>query len=651
MARSSVTTGRGMGDVSASRTARPKRAGAREDARLPDFVAPQLATLVSRPPEGSEWLHEIKYDGYRAIAALAGGRGRIFTRSGQDWTAKFESVAEALRRLDVGSALLDGEIVALDEHGRSSFGRLQRGLKEGKIALTYYVFDLLELDGRDLRHEPLRRRKEMLRKLLDGAADAIRYSQDVAGHGGEVLAEACRMGLEGIVSKQADKPYVSHRAKSWLKTKCTGNEEFVIGGYRMSDKKGRAFASLLLGEYDGDKLHYRGRVGTGFDTNGLAELGARLQKLRRKTSPFVDADKAIGRDACWVEPSLVAQIAFTERTTDGHLRHPAFLGLRGDKPAKDVQSQRMFAMPRQISATDKRSDGRLAGVKLTSPDKVLFPAAGLTKEDLARYLLAVSDRMLPHVSGRPLSLVRCPEGATKECFFQKHTMKGMPAALKSVPVKENDGAIARYLMIDSAGGLVAAAQMGALEIHIWGSHAETIDRPDRLVFDLDPDPGVGFSGVREAARDVRKLLLAAGLESFALVTGGKGIHVVAPLDASQSWEEVKGFARGVATKLAESEPDRFVATMSKAKRKGRIFIDWLRNERGSTAIAPYSPRARAQATVALSVSWTELGRIDSAAQFTVPTVLARLKRLKSDPWTGYFETHQRISRKAASFFA
>jgi len=642
MARSSLTTGRGTSGNAASK--QPKRRGGSETVRLPGFVAPQLATLVSSPPAGSEWLHEIKYDGYRAIAAVAGGRCRIFTRSGQDWTAKFESIAEPLRQLDVGSALFDGEIVALDEHGRSSFGRLQRGLKEGRIPLTYYVFDLLELDGRDLRKEPLSRRKEMLRKVLDGAPDAVRYSQDIAGHGVEVLAEACRMGLEGIVSKLADKPYVSRRARSWVKVKCTGNEEFVIGGYRMSNKKGRAFASLLLGEYDGDKLHYRGRVGTGFDTNGLAELGARLQKLRRKTSPFVDIDKSIARDACWVEPRLVAQIAFTERTTDGHLRHPAFLGLRGDKPAKAVQSQWVTAMP--SSATDD-----LAGVKLTSPDKVLFPEAGVTKEDLARYLLAVSDRMLPHVSGRPLSLVRCPEGATKECFFQKHAMMGMPDALKSVPVTENDGEIARYLMIDSAGGLVAAAQMGALEIHIWGSHANTIDRPDRLVFDLDPDPGVGFPGAREAARDVRMLLQAAGLESFALVTGGKGIHVVVPLDASQSWDEIKGFAKGVAMKLAESEPDRFVATMSKAKRQGRIFIDWLRNERGSTAIAPYSPRARAQATVALPVSWTELGRIDNAAAFTVPTVLSRLKRLKSDPWNGYFETHQRISSKAASFFA
>jgi bifunctional non-homologous end joining protein LigD len=340
----------------------------------------------------------------------------------------------------------------------------------------------------------------------------------------------------------------------------------------------------------------------------------------------------------------VAQIAFTERTTDGLLRHPAFLGLRGDKPAKDVQSQTVTAVAKSATSDE------IAGVKLTSPERVLFADGRLTKLDLAEYFLAVAERMLPHVRGRPLSLVRCPEGPGKQCFFQKHTKKGMPAALKSVPVTEGDGEIAQYLMIDDAAGLVAVAQIGGLEIHLWGSRAKTLERPDRLVFDLDPDPSVGFPDVREAARDVRKLLQVAGLESFPLVTGGKGIHVVAPLDASQDWDIVKGFAKGVATKLAENEPERFVATMSKAKRRGRIFIDWLRNERGSTAIAPYSPRAKPDASVALPVAWTELSRIDSANAFTIPIVIQRIKR-KTDPWSGYFATRQRISREALRFFA
>ncbi len=642
----SVATGRDLSQIAAGAPDPQTSKSGHAKGRPPQFVAPELATLVATPPAGDDWLHEIKYDGYRALAALGGGRVRIFTRSGQDWTAKFSGVARALQDLDVKSALLDGEIVALDEEGRSSFARLQHGLREGKVPLTYFVFDLLELNGRSVRKEPLARRKEMLQKLLKPPPHAVRYSGDVVGHGAEVFAKACRMGLEGIVSKRADSPYLSRRTKSWLKIKCEGNDEFVIGGYRRSTKKGRAFASLLLGEYVGKDLHYRGRVGTGFDEDDLHDLGARLTKLARKSSPFVDAPAEIGRDACWVEPRLVAQISYTERTREGRLRHPSFLGLRGDKPAKSVQSQPVSSM-----ANQKSSDPNIAGVALTSPDKVLFAEAGITKAELAEYLLSVSDRMLPHLAGRPLSLVRCPEGTGEECFFQKHTAKGMPRALKAISIKESDGGVAKYLMIDSPSGLVGAAQIGGLELHIWGSHADTLEHPDRLVFDLDPDSGLSFADVREAARDVRELLKVAGLESFPLVTGGKGIHVVVPLDKSRGWDEVKAFAKGVATKLAETEPQRFTATMSKVKRKGRIFIDWLRNERGATAIAPYSPRARGTASVATPVSWSELGRVAHANAFTIPSVLKRIKQQKSDPWKGYFKRRQRIGKDAARFFA
>ncbi|MTD95592.1 DNA ligase D [Hyphomicrobium sp. xq] len=614
---------------------------ARSTDPLPAFVAPQLASLVAEPPAGKDWLHEIKYDGYRAIAAIGGGRGRIYTRSGQDWTDKFAGIAAELTKLKIGSALLDGEIVVLDEHGRSSFQRLQNALKEGRTPLIYYVFDILEFDGHDLRQEPLSQRKKVLRKVLKGAPEAIRYSEEIAGQGDKVLAQACRLGLEGIVSKQADKPYVSRRSHSWLKSKCLGNEEFVIGGYRVSDKKGRPFASLLLGEFVGDELHYRGRVGTGFDTATLDDLGARFAKLRRKTSPFVDAPREISRDAHWIEPRLVAQIAFTERTTDGILRHPAYLGLRGDKPAREVQAQEVITM----SENDD-----VGGVKLSNPERVLFSEAALTKLDLAQYLLAASERMLPYVRRRPLSLVRCPEGVAKQCFFQKHIKKGMPEALKSVDVKEGDGEIAQYLMIDDTAGLVSVAQIGGVEIHLWGSTAKKLERPDRLIFDLDPDPTVDFAAVRDAARDVRDLLQTAGLTSFPLVTGGKGIHVVVPLDASQDWDTVKSFARGVATKLADTEPERFVATMAKVKRKGRIFIDWLRNERGATAVAPYSPRAKAEASVATPVGWSELSRIEGANVFTIPIVLQRLKR-KTDPWSDYSSVRQCISRDALRFFA
>jgi bifunctional non-homologous end joining protein LigD len=622
----------------------PKRALARSTFPLPGFVSPQLATLVAEPPGGTDWLHEIKYDGYRAIASIGAGRCRVYTRSGQDWTEKFTSIAEALRKLKVGNALLDGEIVALDEHGRSRFQLLQSSLKEGTTPLTYYVFDILELDGRDLRGEPLKRRKEILRKALKGAPKSIRYSDDVAGHGARVFAHACQLGLEGIVSKEASKPYESRRTHSWLKTKCTGEEEFVIGGYRASDKNGRPFASLLIGEFVGDKLHYRGRVGTGFDEATLDDLSGRFAKLSRKASPFVDVPRAIGRDARWVEPRLVAQIAFTERTTDGILRHPAYLGLREDKPAKEVQAQAVMTVTKSSDSDD------VGGVRLSSPERVLFSKAKLTKLDLARYFLAVSSRMLPYAGDRPISLVRCPDGESGERFFQKHHKKGMPSALKPVAIKENDGTKTDYLMVDDAAGLVSVAQIAGLEIHPWGARVGDLEHPERLIFDLDPDPSVNFAGVRDAARDVRRLLQTAGLETFALVTGGKGIHVIAPLDASQDWETVKNFARGVAEKLAESEPERFVATMSKAKRRGRIFIDWLRNERGSTAVAAYSPRAKPEASVATPVSWAELSRIEAANAFTIPGVLQRIKR-KTDPWAGYAKTRQRISSKALRFFA
>ena len=621
-----------------------RRASSRSTFPLPGFVAPQLATLVAEPPAGGDWLHEIKYDGYRAIAAIGGGRCRIYTRSGKDWTEKFASIASSLSKLKVGNALLDGEIVALDEHGRSRFQLLQNGLKSKDVPLTYYVFDLLELDGRDLRSEPLSDRKEELRKLLVGAPDAIRYSEDVAGHGEQVFAQACRLGLEGIVSKQANKPYQSRRTQSWLKTKCTGNEEFVIGGYRTSDKKNRPFASLLIGEYVGDKLHYRGRVGTGFDEATLEALSKRFAKISRKTSPFVDAPRAINRDAHWIEPRLVAQVAFTERTTDGILRHPAYLGLRTDKPAKEVQMQTVTTVRNNVDSDD------VAGVRITHPERIMFSKAGITKLDLARYFLAVSDRMLPYAGNRPISLVRCPNGETGERFFQKHHKKGMPAALKPVAIKENDGDKADYLMVDSSAGLVGVAQIAGLEIHPWGARVGNLEHPERLIFDLDPDPSVGFADVRTAARDVRALLDTAGLKSFALVTGGKGIHVIAPLDGTQDWDVIKGFARGVAEKLAETEPDRFVATMSKAKRRGRIFIDWLRNERGATAVAAYSPRAKPEASVATPVSWAELSRIEAANVFTIPVVLERIKR-KTDPWAEFGKTRQRISSKALRFFA
>ena len=657
----SVATGRDMDEIATStespvwssrgataEAARAAAGSARRRSKLPAFVAPELATPSSVPPEGNDWLHEIKFDGYRVIAAIADGQVKLYTRAGNDWTARFGKIAPAVAAIGARSALVDGEIVVLDGEGRSSFGMLQQTLTTGEYPLTLYAFDLLMLNGKDLRQLPLQTRKEKLKGLLASAPDSIRYSDHVRGNGREVLARCCELGLEGVVSKRADRAYVSERGASWLKTKCQGREEFVVIGYRPSDKKGRAFASLLLGEYDdGGELHYRGRVGTGFDDRTIADITERLKPLKRATPPVAEVPREIRRAARWVEPQLVAEIAYTERTSDGVLRHPSFLGLREDKPGKDVRARAALA-PAEAEPPHLSQSGADLGVRLTSPDKVLFAAAHLTKADLARYLAMVAPLMLPHVSERPLSLVRCPEGSGGECFFQKHRRPGVPKAIRSIEIRESDGSTAEYLMVVDAEGLVSTAQIGALELHIWGSRKRTLERPDRLVFDLDPDASVPFPAVTRAAGELRDLLAAAGLVSFAMLTGGKGVHVVVPLEPRLGWEDVKGFARGLAQRLAQDEPDRFIATMSKARRKGRIFIDWMRNERGATAIAPYSPRARPQASIAVPVDWHELTKRESANADTIRNFKAAGRR---DPWAGYFDVKQSIARATLKLFA
>jgi bifunctional non-homologous end joining protein LigD len=627
---------------------RPKRRLPAQTLTMPRFRPPQLATLATTPPSGSEWLHEIKFDGYRVLAAMAGGSARLYTRTGLDWTGQFRGVAEAVAQLPARGALIDGEVVALDENGRSDFGRLQRALDGGGETLRYYAFDLLELDGEDLSGLPLIERKRRLGALLSDAPDVILYSDHIIGDGREILEQTCRMGLEGIVSKRADKPYVSRRTPRWIKSKCSGRDEFVIGGWRPSTKKERPFSSLLLGEFEDGKLRYRGRVGTGFDEARLAEIARRLRPLARTTSPFADAPREAARDAKWVEPRLVAEIAYAERTADGYLRHPSFFGLREDKPASQVKAPEAM----NNDAAPKREEPATSSpaTRLTHPDKLLFPGAGVTKAELAAYWRRVAPLALPHIRGRPLSLVRCPEGSGQGCFFQRHHTRGMPPALMPAPLRDSEGQIEEFLKIEDVAGLEAAAQIGALELHIWGSRASAVETPDRLVFDLDPDPSVPFAEVKRAARDFRAVLDAAALETFPLLTGGKGIHVVAPLIPRLSWGELKSFARGVAMRLARDDPGRFTAKMTKARRKGKVYIDYLRNERGASAIAPYSPRARETPSVATPVSWTELSRIERADAYAMDTILRRLSSLRGDAWAGYFDLRQEISPAALRMF-
>lgn len=607
--------------------------------KVPAFRKPQLATLVDEAPDGRGWFHEIKYDGYRVLFAKAGDRVVGYTRNGNDWSDRFASLIGAVAALPADSLLIDGEVVALDTDGKPDFGKLQNAFKDrgrttgDKIRLSCFVFDLLSLDGEDVRKEPLRRRKDRLAQLLKGTPSTgpLHYSEHVEGEGERVLKALCAEGYEGIVSKKADGIYRSGRSRGWLKTKCTRRQEFVIGGWSPSARR-NGFASLLLGYYEGETLVYSGRVGTGFDATQREDIAARLKKIERKTPPFKDIPKVAARGARWVKPELVAEIAFTEFTGDGVLRHPAFIGLREDKPPAEIVRE----TPRTVGTVTR------AGVVISNPDRVQFPETGVTKLDLATYYEAVADLMLPHMARRLISLVRCPQGRGKKCFFQRHDSGSFPDSIKRKAVKSSDGEVEDYLYIEDVTGLIACVQMGVLEFHGWGARVDAVRHPDRIVFDLDPDEGLGFESVRAAALDVRERLTQDGLATFVMVTGGKGLHVVAPLDASADWRAVKAYAKGVAQDMSAAEPDRFTATMSKAKRKGRIFIDYLRNERSATAIMPYSTRARAGAPLAVPISWPTLGKIDRADPFMLRDWS---RRASAQPWDGYFDVEQALPKR------
>ncbi len=616
----------------------------------PPFREPQLATLVDCPPTSSDWLHETKYDGYRALLAVGGGKCVAYTRSGLDWTAKFKPIADAAAKLPCASALIDCEIVALDAGGKPSFGTLQASLKDGGPLLAF-AYDLLELDGDDLTGLPLVDRKERLAHLLEGVSPPLHYSEHVRGSGEKLFAALCAGGYEGVISKKADARYRAGRAQSWLKSKCLHRQEFVIGGWSTSEK-GRGFASLLLGYYAGKDFVYAGRVGTGFDDKALEDLTAKLAKLKTDKPAYAAKLPAMARrGANWVRPELVAEVAFTEFTADGHLRHPSFIALRGDKPAKDVVRETSAPLEREgagvglprarkperaevppptppVPGREKKAaapKGKGSGVVISSPDRIVFPELGLTKGALAAYYEALAPAMMPDLARRAISLVRCPQGRAKQCFFQKHDSGMFPASVHSVPVADSDGKTEPYLYVEDAAGLLACVQMGTIEFHGWGSRVDDIERPDRLVIDLDPDEAVSFEAVKLAAELIHERLKSRGLESFPMLSGGKGIHVIAPLVPKAEWPAVKAWCKAFAEGLEAEAPDAFVATMSKAKRKGRIFVDYLRNQRGATAVLPYSVRARAGAGVAVPVSWAELNEVTAANMFSaadVPAVLA-----------------------------
>ena len=611
----SVTTGRTMDEI--ARGVRPAAKRKAVKAKMPAFRAPQLATLVDSVPAGNGWMHEVKYDGYRAMVAIAGGKAKVFTRTGLDWTGKFPEIAAAAEAIDVDSALIDGEICALDAKGRPDFSTLRTAIKNsGSTGLTMFAFDILELDGVDLTKLPNIERKERLRSVL-ASPSKIMFAEHVIGGGDALFAAMCSEDYEGIIAKRADAPYSGRRTQAWLKVKCTKRQEFVIVGWSASDARLRGFKSLLLGLNEGGKLRYAGKVGTGFDSELLTSLRAQLDKLASDNAS-VEVPRDAARGAHWVQPKLVAEVAFAEFTADNVVRHASFIGLRTDKPAKAVVAETPIAAP---TFDD--------GIKITSADRIIFPGDGITKGELADYYRKVGAIMLPWAARRPISLVRCPQGRAKACFFQKHDAGGFGDTVHKVAIAEKDGGTEDYLWIDSVAGIIACVQMGTIEFHGWGARSDDVEHPDRLVIDLDPDESLGFDDVKKAAVDIKAHLADLGLVSFAMLSGGKGVHVVVPLRPEAAWPAVKDFADRFARALATAEPDRFVATMSKAKRKGRVFIDWLRNQRGSTAVLPYVARARPGAAVSAPVTWEELRDIDSAGLFTIRDADKLLERATS----------------------
>ncbi|HZZ70689.1 MAG TPA: DNA ligase D, partial [Pirellulales bacterium] len=680
--------------------------------KLPKSIRPQLATLVAEVPQGDAWLYEVKFDGYRMLCRLEEGKARFISRNEQDWTNRFRALAAAAAQLNIDDAILDGEVVALLPSGASNFQALQNAFREKRSEhLIYYVFDVLYLRGYRLLDLPLIERKKILRAILsDSEESKIRFAEHLEGKGQTVFEQACKLGLEGIISKRRDQPYRPGRGDDWRKSKCLNEEEFVIGGFTTPTGSRQGFGALLLGYYNHDDLVYAGRVGTGFSDATLRDLHARMAKLERKTSPFANLAGRTGqaRGVHWITPELIGQVEFSNWTADGRLRHPAFLGLREDKAAREIvraapvswaetptgdTAENGHLNPRSRAAhethpakriargaeknprsgaaknskkasaadhsakkrktqrspraeeTDHDAEGpnaTVAGIKLSHPDKVYYPDCGVTKRDVAEYYAAVAEWMLPHVVDRPISSLRCPDGYVSGCFFQKHPGIGVSDRLRRFKIKEKSKT-EEYLVVDDAAGLVALAQMGVLEIHVWGSKTEHLETPDRLVFDLDPDPLVKWSDVLGAARDIRDYLLELGLKSWPKTSGGKGIHVVVPIQPHVPWNEAKLFCGAVAQQLAREEPTRFIATMSKAARKGKIFIDYLRNERGATAVAPYSTRARENAPVSVPCSWDELTPRFKPNLYTVQTIRKRLSQLHGDPWKDLLRCRQGLS--------
>jgi bifunctional non-homologous end joining protein LigD len=602
---------------------------------LPVFIEPSLATLSDKPPSGGKWLHEIKYDGYRMQARLDGGKVTLLTRKGLDWTKRFATIERELKTLPLSSGLLDGELIVQDESGVSSFSGLQSDLKSGKHSrMAYMVFDMLYCEGTNLTGVPLIDRKKALQAVLTSlpANSPARFSEHLEGSAEELLQHACRLGLEGIISKQASSKYVSSRSVHWIKSKCNLRQEFVIVGYVPSTATKAAIGSLVLGYYDGGALVHAGRVGTGFSNELARDLMKALQPLETPQPKFKNAVAvASSRGVKWVKPQLVAEVEYRGWTSDNLLRQASFKGLREDKPPTEIRRE-------QTGSGAMQKEASISEFRLTHPERVLWEDAGVTKEGLAEFYASIADWILPHITNRVLSLVKCPEGSGEKCFYAKHAWKGADESLKLVNVDEGKPMVA----ITDLRGLLALVQSSVLEIHPWGSQIKNLELPDRLTFDLDPGDGVEWADVISGAQEIRERLKGMKLDSFVKTTGGKGLHVVVPLKPKAGWEAAKDFCQSLAEAMAHDSPAKYVSVMTKSRRRGRIFVDYLRNGRGATAVAAYSTRAREGAPVSTPLTWEELSTGIRANHFKVENVRQRLDFLMRDPWGGFFETRQSL---------
>jgi bifunctional non-homologous end joining protein LigD len=648
-------------------------AGAKK-AALPETLSPQLATLAKSAPTHGDWLYEIKFDGYRLMARIAKGAATIVTRGGHDWTHKMQPLAGELASLGISDGWLDGEAVVLDADGLPHFNLLQNALdsKRSSEAIVYYVFDVPFLNGQDLRGVPLHARRALLKQVIAAhAGDRVRFSEDFPADAAKVLETACGLNLEGVIAKRRDSLYTSSRNTDWLKLKCQARQEFVIGGFSDRSDNAKAVGALMLGYYDDGVLQYAGRVGTGWSSDDAVALRTRLARLVRTTSPFpVDTTRSTrwlrkpAAEDHWVKPQLVAEISFAAWTPDGSVRHASYQGLREDKPAKSVLRERAKAVsakkktliesmstpkaeapmktaPAAASKTARPGTAEVEGVRITHPERVIDPSTGHTKLDLARYYASIAEWMLPHLKSRPASLVRAPEGMGGELFFQKHAdVRTMPGVKQLPDLWEGHGPL---LEVPTAQALVAAAQMNVIEFHTWNSVKQKVDRPDRMIFDLDPGEGVAFAQVREGAHLMHTLLTELGLQCWLKTSGGKGLHVVVPMSARLDYDTVKAFSQAIVQHLARTIPQRFVARSGPANRVGKIFVDYLRNGFNATTVAAFSARARAGLGVSMPISWDELSQIKSGAHWTISDARDRLSFQKADPWADYWKCKQTMT--------